>query len=81
LLEVQVEKELEDLLQPERATAGAAVFRANNGPNSTSNPNPTPLTTDANAGWIPLGRDIALEQRIVMEVLKRLGMAVPTVAY
>jgi len=81
LLEVQVEKELEDLPQPERATAGASVFRGNNGPAIPLNPERRHPTSAPNAGWIPLGRDVALEQRIIMKVLTRLGMSVPTVAY
>src|SRR3989304_5132995 len=71
LVEVVVEKELEDLPHPERASASVAAF-----------PNDTPLTT-ARAGdvsrtlssprWLSLGRDPALEARMLAEIHARLS--------
>jgi hypothetical protein len=71
LVEVVVEKELEDLPNPEKATAGGAVFRDTNGPTSrrleqVSRTRLSPL-------WIQLGRDPLLEQRILGDIQARLG--------
>jgi hypothetical protein len=71
LVEVIVEKELEDLPNPEKSTAGAATFRADNGPSSrrleqVSRTRLSPL-------WIQLGRDPLLEQRILGDIQARLG--------
>ncbi len=70
LVEVIVEKELEDLPQPERATAGAATFR-----NDTSLPSrrlEQPGRIGTSPRWIPLGRDPPLEQRMLAEIHARL---------
>jgi len=71
LVEVVVEKELEDLPHPERASASVAAF-----------PNDTPLTT-ARSGdvsrtlssprWLPLGRDPALEAKMLADIHARLN--------
>jgi hypothetical protein len=74
LVEVIVEKELEDLPRPERATAGASTFR-----NDTALERRSRDTVhQAGLGWIPLGRDFALEQQILSEIQARLGGAPPT---
>jgi hypothetical protein len=74
LVEVFVEKELEDLPNPEKATAGAAVFR---GDDSL----PSRRLEDANRvrsspRWLQLGRDPLLEQRMLGDMQARLGGAV-----
>jgi hypothetical protein len=74
LVEVIVEKELEDLPMPEKATAGATVFR---GEDSL----PSQRLEDVNRVrsspcWLQLGRDPLLEQRILGDIQARLGGAV-----
>ncbi len=73
LVEVIVEKELEDLPKPEKATAGAAAF------SDTLN---ITLPSDRMEGvsrmrtshrWISLGRDPALEQRMLADIHARLN--------
>lgn len=72
LIDVAVFKELEDVRRPEYATAGGALFR---------NDTPKPGKRDpigervATLGWIPLGRDTALEQRILSKISTRLAIA------
>ena len=69
LVDVTVEKELEDLPRPENATAGAASFR-----NDSSLPPPRegPVSrTQLSGKWISLGRDAALEQRVLAEIQAR----------
>jgi hypothetical protein len=69
LIEVVVVKELEDAEYPEYATAGTADgIRAGrpNDPRRDSESLPVTL------GWIPAGRDIALEQRLLGEIRDRL---------
>ena len=69
-IEVIVEKELEDLPHPERATAGAATFRYDSSL-------PTRRATDvsrtrSSPRWIAIGRDPPLEQRMLAEIHARL---------
>jgi hypothetical protein len=66
LVEIIVTKELEDLPQPEEANAGGVTFR---------NDNSLPLRQRAKVSrthyaqeWIPLGRDQALEQKMLAEM-------------
>ena len=71
LVEVIIEKELEDLPKPVHATAGAATFR-----NDTSLPSrrlEQAGHTPASPRWIALGRDPPLEQRILAEIHARLS--------
>ena len=84
LVDVTVIKELEDVPQPIKASAGAATFRYD-----TSLQRDTEFDTDPNRipgdparpngprtptiGWIPLGRDPLLEQQIVAKIQSRLG--------
>ncbi len=85
-LEAVVLKELENLSRPMRATAGGASFRNDDSlyrygtplptlgqqvgdqPRPVANPTPT-------LGWIPMGRDPLLEQRLLTKVMARLGIA------
>jgi hypothetical protein len=71
LVEVIVEKDLEDLPKPEHATAGAASFR-----NDSSLPSrrlEQLNRTRSAPRWITLGRDPALEQRMLAEIHARLS--------
>jgi len=88
-VEVVVNKELEYLPRPMRATAGGASFRNDDslyrygtplptlGQQVGDQPRPVAAPTPA-AGWIPLGRDPLLEQRMLGRLLAKLG--VPPVA-
>jgi len=69
-VEVVVWKELEDVVQPEHATAGAATFRYDDTLTRVVNP---VAGQEVNCGWIPQGRDAALEQRILGELMARCG--------
>jgi hypothetical protein len=69
LIDVQVTKELEDLFQPEHSTIGGATLRHDGAlvraaPQSPRGP--------AVLGWIPLGRDVLLEQRLLADLHARL---------
>jgi hypothetical protein len=72
LVDVAVFKELEDVRRPERATAGAATFRNDASLERFTEPVGGQAPT---YGWIPRGRDIALEQEIIAELQARLGEA------
>ena len=65
LIFVSVYKELEDLQRPLGANAGAASFTHVNFINTITN-----IGNDAptSYGWIPMGRDAALEQRILLKI-------------
>ncbi len=70
LVEVVVDKELEDVNRPEHSTAGAMTRRYDQSLGSVE------AATDpgsATVGWIPLGRDISLEQLILTDVQSRLS--------
>jgi hypothetical protein len=69
-VEVTVFKELEDLRQPEHATAGAATFRYDVTQNRLANPLVIPTI---HQGWISQGRDAALEQRMLAQLQYRLS--------
>ncbi len=67
-VDVAVFKELEDVVQPERSTAGAATFRYDD----TLTRVASAVDEQAvNEGWIPQGRDTALEQRIIAQLQAR----------
>jgi hypothetical protein len=75
LVEVQVEKQLEDLPRPESSTAGAATFRSD-----TSLPQDRvakPNRSRESPLWIPLGRDQALEQQMLADIRQRLTPTAP----
>ncbi len=71
LVEVIVEKELEDLAKPEKSTAGAATFR-NDGSLPSSRLEEVSRTRQSQR-WISLGRDPALEQRMLADIHARLN--------
>jgi hypothetical protein len=68
-VDVTVLKELEDI-PPERATAGAATLRYDNSLTRVVNP---VGAQQLSSGWIPQGRDAALEQRIIGHLQSRCG--------
>ncbi len=84
LVEVQVYKELEFVPRPTYATAGAATLRHDNSEDRRTEAepifgrsvgdDPQPV---ANAvlplGWIPKGRDLHLEQEMLMQITKKLN--------
>ena len=74
-ISVQVFKELEDLAMPSGATASSATFRNDSSLNRVESPIGE---AETHSGWIPLGRDTALEQRIVEEIGGRFGVFVPS---
>jgi hypothetical protein len=69
---VQVLKELEDLPRPERATAGAATFRSDNSLPGLGSVDVS--RTELSDAWIPMGRDLALEQQLLAEIKGRLAV-------
>lgn len=70
LVDVAVFKELEDVPRPENSTTAAATFRSDNTLPGHQDPvGPLPPTD----GWIPLGRDCALEQKIIARIIERVG--------
>jgi hypothetical protein len=70
LLDVTVQKELEDLDKPENATAGGATLRHDG---SIVRPEGQAGRFSVTLGWIPLGRDVSLEQRILADLAGRLN--------
>jgi hypothetical protein len=69
-VEVAVFKELEDVIQPERATAGAATFRNDSSLVRVE----TPVgQQEVHQGWIQLGRDPVLEQEMLAVLQSRYG--------
>ncbi len=73
LIEVVVVKELEDVNRPQQSTVGEATFRHDGAlvrPDETTEEG-GPITL----GWIPLGRDLVLEQEILAETHARIGSA------
>jgi hypothetical protein len=85
-IEVVVNKELEYLARPMNATTGGASFRNDDslyrygtplptlGQQVGDQPRPVAAPTPT-LGWIPLGRDPLLEQRMLSKVLAKLGVA------
>lgn len=85
-VEVVVQKELEYVARPMRATAGGASFRNDDSLYRYGTPMPTlgqqvgdqprPVAAPTpNMGWIPLGRDALLEQKMLGRLLAKLGVA------
>jgi hypothetical protein len=71
LLDVIVQKELEDLDKPEHATAGGATLRHDG---SIVRQEGAAGRYSVTLGWIPLGRDATLEQRILADLRARLDL-------
>ena len=70
-LDIKIRKEVEDLLQPERATSGTAMFRSN----PELRDKQEVVTENApDEGWIEVGRDFALEQEILAQLQDRLSI-------
>ena len=68
-LDVAVYKELEDVDRPERSTAGSATLRHDGSlVRQRDRIDGGPVTL----GWIPQGRDVSLEQQILIELQTRL---------
>lgn len=85
-IETVVVKELEYMPRPMRATTGGASFRNDDSLYRYGTPLPTlgqqvgdqprPVANPTpSLGWIPLGRDPLLEQRMLSGVLAKLGVA------
>jgi hypothetical protein len=77
-VDVAVFKELEDTSRPELASAGMATFRNDSSLSHVADPIAEP---DISEGWIPQGRDVALEQRIIGHLLSRFRSPVRTAPY
>ncbi len=79
LVEVVVLKELEDVNRPEHSTIGESTFR-----HDGTLVRPEEMAKEGGPitlGWIPLGRDLALEQEILADLQSRLGeIATPLVS-
>ena len=72
LVTVHVIKELEDLSQPQNSTVGSATLRHDGSLVRTREQlDQQPVTL----GWIPLGRDLSLEQKILLEIQARMSGA------
>lgn len=71
LVEVVVCKELEDVNRPEQSTVGQATFRHDGSLVRPTEPNSTGGAVTL--GWIPKGRDLFLEQQILVELQARIG--------
>ena len=71
-ISVAVFKELEDVSRPEHATVGGVTHRHDG---SLVRTEPTPDARPVTLGWIPQGRDLALEQRILEEIQGRLAVS------
>jgi hypothetical protein len=72
MVDVAVFKELEHLVPPEHATAGAATFRYDSTLTGIVNPI---VAQPATEGWIGRGRDASMEQHLIAHLLSRSGQA------
>jgi hypothetical protein len=67
-IDLKVYKELEDLPQPVGSAIGGRISRHD----SSVDQDEVDLLAQPNAGWIPLGRDFALEQAILRNIQERI---------
>lgn len=67
---VQVFKELEDLEQPTGTSAGGQTLRHDDSPEKVKDPT---WYEPERYGWIAIGRDVHLEQRILKNIVARLS--------
>jgi len=67
-VDVKVFKELEDLAQPVGASVGGTYLRYDN---SLDVDQTQSWTTGRQPGWIPMGRDFSLEQKILRDIQER----------
>ncbi len=73
-VQVIVRKELEDVARPEWGTVGGIIRRYDG---SLSRPTGERIGGPLTLGWIPQGRDIALEQKILADLYARMYNTVP----
>ncbi len=78
IIHVRVERELEDLAKPIFAVLPSATFRLDTQVPETDDPIGV---QDYNEGWIPKGRDFALEQMILNQLQLRLDTIAAQKAY
>ncbi len=74
-VDLAVYKELENMVQPEQATAGRATFPTESTQVRIINPIGG---QEAHQGWIPKGRDPNLEQLMICQLQSRLSGVTPT---
>jgi hypothetical protein len=72
IVDCMVEKDLEDLPRPEQSTAGSPTFR--NDDSIARTPLDQVSHTRLSGNWILVGRDPALEQRILADIQSRLSV-------
>ena len=72
---VVVRKELEDVAQPELSPIGNVIERHDGGLVRPSRPR---LGGATSIGWIPIGRDVELEQKILTDIYTRFNKFAPT---
>jgi len=70
-IDVAVFKELEEVVRPAHASAGAATFRYDDSLTRVVSPIGE---QDVSKGWISMGRDRVLEQRILAQLQERFGL-------
>lgn len=70
LVDLAVYKELEDVQRPEHATSGAATLRNDSSLQRYTEP---VGGQTLRRGWIPMGRDSALEQRMLWQLQERIA--------
>jgi len=75
LIDVKVYKELEDLLEPEHSTISGRSARHDNSLDYDRYERDDLLESPPNRGWIPMGRDVALEQTILSNLQRRITQA------
>ena len=69
-IDVRVYKELEDLSEPQSSTISGRRLRHDN---SIDIDRPELFIEQTNKGWIPMGRDFALEQQILRNFQTRIA--------